>query len=165
MGLINGTAAAIGGLVFFLQQESLPLIDPNVLSYFPLTGLLSCALAYRVVSTSRSIEGLLERLAIVNAYWVFLTGSRGALLVSLFGLGWLVAQLPGRRARWAFLGWALLLGCLILPAFPGSETRCSWERSFVRAFGQERRHPLHHVRAHERPLEPMLAAWGFFLKA
>ena len=117
LGLINGTVATIGGAVFFLQQESLPPIDANALSYFPLTGLLSCVLAYPFVSNSRPRARLLERLAIGNAYWVFLTGSRGALLVALFGLGWLVAQLPGRRARLAFFGWALLLGCLILPSF------------------------------------------------
>lgn len=157
MGLINGTVAAIGGAVFFLQQESLPPIDPNALSYFPLTGLLSCALAYRVVSNSRSIAGLLERLAIVNAYWVFLAGSRGALLVSLFGLGWLVVQLPGRRARWAFLGWALLLGCLILPAFRGSEDL------FARLAKSVDTHYTMSERTSGRS-ELVLAAWRFFLE-
>jgi hypothetical protein len=117
LGLINGTVAAIGGAVFFLQRKGLPPIDANALSYFPLTGLLSCALAYRFVPNSGPRARLLERLAIGNAYWVFLTGSRGGLLVAVFGLGWLVTQISGRRARLAFFGWVLLLGCLILPAF------------------------------------------------
>src|SRR5262249_42461453 len=70
---------------------------------------------------------------------------------------------PGRSARrslWPRLARgaaprpACPLGVLGLDPAPGLShpSGLSWERSFVRTFGQERRFPLHHVRANERSL-------------
>ena len=117
LGLVNGTVAAVGSGVYFLQRQSLASIDANALSHFPLTGLLSCALAYRFSRAAGSRARMLERLAAANACWIFLSGSRGGLLVALFVMGWLLVQAPGRRARLALLGWTLLLGGVIVLAF------------------------------------------------
>lgn len=81
-GLIVGTLGAAGGLLFFLKKSGLPYVNPNAWSYFPLTALFGICLAISVTGRGRRSQMILTGLAALNVAWVFLSGSRGGLIVA-----------------------------------------------------------------------------------
>lgn len=92
MALVNGALAGLGGLAFFALQT--PLINRNAWGWFPLTALLSIAVAS--AAAPRGAGFVLLLLAFVNLTWTFLSASRGDLLVGLVAAASIV--LAGRAA-------------------------------------------------------------------
>jgi len=83
VGIINGTLGAAGGFVFYLQKAELPAINSNAWAYFPLTAIFAICLSLFVASKKMARgQILLGSLATVNYVWVFLSGSRGGLVVA-----------------------------------------------------------------------------------
>ncbi|MCI0627097.1 MAG: O-antigen ligase family protein [Acidobacteria bacterium] len=113
LGLVNGTLAAAGGLVFQLLRDKLPNINANAYAFFPLTALFSICLGVKAARHRRSISRWLHLMALMNAGWVFLTGSRGGMLIGLCCLIYiaLMSTSPGQFAFVATIGW--LSGMLI----------------------------------------------------
>ena len=115
-GLVNGVAGAVGGLIYFLQAATLPPVNPNSWSLFPLTSLFVVCLAFPFVSRRPWRQLALGLLGAVDVVWVFLSGSRGSLLVAFCCVVFLLRQIPtpGRRlvviSGFAF---AVFLGALI----------------------------------------------------
>lgn len=100
LGVVCGTLAAAGGVVFFLQRASLPVINANAWAFFPLTGLFAVCIALPCSLDRRRGPLVLTSLAGVLMVWVFLSGSRGSMLVaSVCGVHVvLAARGIGRRA-------------------------------------------------------------------
>ena len=82
LGVVCGTLAAAGGVVFFLQRASLPVINANAWAFFPLTGLFAVCIALPCSLDRRRGPLVLTSLAGVLMVWVFLSGSRGSMLVA-----------------------------------------------------------------------------------
>jgi O-antigen ligase len=114
-GVVCGVAGAAGGFVFFLQDETVTMLsNPNAWAHFPLTALAMVALALSRASPSTRIRTLLLPLAMINASWVLLSGSRGASLTAAVWLLFCITQ--GGRA-WAISAFAaLILAAVILTA-------------------------------------------------
>jgi O-antigen ligase/polysaccharide polymerase Wzy-like membrane protein len=102
--LVTGILAAVGTGVFLLQQARLPVINRNAWSYVPLTALFALSLAFVTAGDLRRRGLALTLLATVNALWVFLSGSRGAILTAAVCLLFMLSQMRLRRA--------LLFGCV-----------------------------------------------------
>jgi hypothetical protein len=117
LGLVNGILGAAGGLAFYLQKSHLPYVNPNNLSYFPLTALFSICLGMPFSHNRWHGQLILTSLAVANVGWVFLSGSRGDLLVALCCLLFLVLIMRGLSSRLIFLITAVLLGLLISTQF------------------------------------------------
>jgi O-antigen ligase len=83
MALVNGTLAGLGGLVFFVTQTD--LINRNAWGWFPLTAILSIALAAGT-SGAGHVRFSLVLLAFVNLVWLFLSASRGDLIVGVLAI-------------------------------------------------------------------------------
>jgi len=85
IGYLNGTVAAVGSFVFFAQMQGLPYINPNVFSHFPLLGLISVVLALELRIWRNESQGnwIYYLLATLNYAWVFLSASRGNILIAL----------------------------------------------------------------------------------
>jgi hypothetical protein len=83
LGIVNGVLAGLGGLVFLLQMDKLPYANPNDWTYFPLTALFSICVSYPFAVKYHKNRLILLALAAVNFAWVFLSASRGSLLVAL----------------------------------------------------------------------------------
>jgi O-antigen ligase len=98
-GLIGGTAGATGGLVYFLQQTDLPAMNPNAWAYMPLGGLFAICLAFSQNTEYPRRQLFLGGLAVLNSTWVFLSGSRGGLLVAVCCLAYLLAATRGLSRR------------------------------------------------------------------
>ena len=82
LGVVCGILAAAGGVVFFLQRASLPVINANAWAFFPLTGLFAVCIALPCSLDRRRGPLVLTSLAGVLMVWVFLSGSRGSMLVA-----------------------------------------------------------------------------------
>jgi len=122
LGVVNGTLAAVGGLVFYLQMDRLPYINPNAWAYVPLTGVFTVCLG--LLSGRRGPRGqiTLLLLATVNVVWVFLSGSRGGLLIAAACLALLVVAVRPLRRRVAFSTVGLLLAVAIATQFADLQT-------------------------------------------
>ncbi len=117
LGVVCGTLAAAGGLVFYLQMDGLPYINPNVWAFLPLTGLFALCLGF-IYGRRRPHEQLtLMGLATVNVVWVFLSGSRGGLLIAAFCLAFLGAAVRPLVRRAAFLIIGVLLAVAVASQF------------------------------------------------
>ncbi len=84
LGIVCGTLSALGGVAYFMSKSTLPDFNPNALVFFPLTGLFTICLSYPSTATSRWTGGALYLVAASNLGLVFLTGSRGGILVGAF---------------------------------------------------------------------------------
>jgi O-antigen ligase len=112
LAILTGVLGAVGGLTFFLVRESLPYINPNAWSFFPLTPIFASCLAVATGIRTRRKTYILLSLTGVNALWVFLSGSRGGLLIAAVCLGFLLIQ-QIRRQGGGILG-LVLAGALVL---------------------------------------------------
>lgn len=110
MGIINGTLAAVGGGIFYLQKINLPYIDPNAFAFFPLTAIFAICLSFLHVQEHPRIKLYLIVLAGVNYGWIFLSGSRGNMLSGLFCLIFLFLMTRSLTWRTILLTAVILLG-------------------------------------------------------
>ncbi|HYI96619.1 MAG TPA: O-antigen ligase family protein [Bryobacteraceae bacterium] len=112
---INGTVAALGGLVYLLQIFDLPTMNKNAWSAFPLTALISICLAYVISPPKQQFR--LGLLALVSVAWVFLSGSRGGMLVGLVCVVFLLAMTQQVRHRLSLFAVAPAIVTVILGLF------------------------------------------------
>lgn len=120
--MVSGVVSGLGCLVFYLQQESLPEINPNAWSFFPLTSLFS-ACVYFAGPVRRRRSRLLVILAFLNAGWVFLSGSRGSIFICVVCLLFILARLRSVKGIGLTLGAAVLAAFAIAGQFGGLESR------------------------------------------
>lgn len=118
MGIISGSIPAVGGFVYFIQLEQLPELNPNVWAYFPLTGLFCICLASGAAHQSSQKCTVLWLLATANSGWVFLTGSRGGMLISACCILFLLSQIPGQKHRLLCISVFVFLGVIAVVQFP-----------------------------------------------
>ena len=116
LGLVTGTASAAVSFVFLLQRDRFPSMNPNVWVFCPLTGILAIALALPAVRR-RGGALALGILAVIDVAWVYLTGSRGGIVLGLLGLIYLFLQLKGGGARLAVIGAGIVLAAVLTTRF------------------------------------------------
>lgn len=90
LGLVCGVAGAGGGLAFYAGHHALTYIttasasesiNPNAWSHMPLTAMFALCLGARAAQRRTWGEFVYELLAFINLTWVFLSGSRGNMLI------------------------------------------------------------------------------------
>ncbi len=122
LGIVVGTLAGAGGLSFFLQLDRLPPVNPNAWAFFPLTGLFAICLSFPFAAAQTRGQLTLALLAIVNLafvnfVWLVLSASRGALLIAIFCLGFLVLEMRSLTRRVVFIIVGVLLVLTISTQF------------------------------------------------
>jgi len=118
LGLVTGTASAAMSFVFLLQRDRFPSMNPNVWVFCPITGILAVALALPAVR-SRGTALFLALLASLDMVWVYLTGSRGGIVLGLLGMLYLFFQLKSGGARLAVVLGFVALAALLTARFAG----------------------------------------------
>lgn len=116
-GVTSGVLGAGGGLVFYLQRTTLPPINANAWALFPLTALFAICLAFPSAAEVRRGRLVLVLLAVVNWAWVFLSASRGGLLLATVCLLFLILLTRGVGGRLGFLVVAAVLGFAVSTQF------------------------------------------------
>jgi O-antigen ligase len=110
--ILNGIVGAGGGAVFYYYISSLPRMNNNAWSAFPITVLFSICLGY--AQSPARLQMWLGVLATINLAWLFLTGSRGAMLVAIFLIIYLFTMTRRNSLR---IGMALVAPVLMVIAF------------------------------------------------
>jgi O-antigen ligase len=117
LGATGGVLGAAGGLVYFVQRDQLPYINPNVWALFPLTAIFCICLA---VGKARSIERgnlVLWLLALANFTWIILSSSRGQALIGSICIVYLFSRMPGVRRRMVAVACVVLAGLFAFTYF------------------------------------------------
>jgi hypothetical protein len=83
LGVVNGVLAAVGGLLLLIQINQIPYTNPNNWTYFQLTALFSICISLPYARTFKKNRLILLILAVLNVGLIFLSGSRGSLLIAL----------------------------------------------------------------------------------
>ena len=109
IGVICGSMAVVGGLLFLMRQSSLPHLNPNAWAFLPLTGLFAVCIALPCSFHRPRGPAVLSALAACCATLAFLSGSRGAVLIAAVCGTYLIAALRGLRRRTVFLGATALI--------------------------------------------------------
>lgn len=115
-GLLSGMTGVIASLAFYLSRGTVP--DGKFLVLSAVSALLCICLGYRFVH--RPLRRLmLQAAAIANTIWIFLSGSRGSILMATCCLLFLVhsARTLSRRLVLLTVGIALTSSMVVL--FPG----------------------------------------------
>ncbi|HZW03208.1 MAG TPA: O-antigen ligase family protein [Anaerolineaceae bacterium] len=107
MGVISSLISAVGGIAFFLMMDSIGYLNPNAWAKFPVTGILLSCLAFPYAREFRLGRPTLLLLALVNALWVFLSGSRGNMLIG--GVGLLFLIFYERNFSWKLFVFGLIV--------------------------------------------------------
>ena len=113
-----GVFTALGAIVYWVQFDRLPPLDPNAAARMPLVALFSICLATAFGQLSSRNRLILGLLAGINLALVILPGSRGAILVGLCCAIYLFYQTPGVVRRCAWMSIAGLVCVLIMGLFP-----------------------------------------------
>jgi hypothetical protein len=82
LGVICGVLAAAAFLLYAIRGDVLPVINPNARSALPLCGLFALCLALPFASARRRGTFTVSVLVAIALISVFLSGSRGAMLVA-----------------------------------------------------------------------------------
>jgi O-antigen ligase len=99
LGVVMSVTAAAGGFEYYRHAETLPVMNKNAFAMFPLAGLFGACLALPFAGGIRGGQLLLASIAALDLAWVFLSRSRGSLLLGLIAMGFLlisVRTLPRR---------------------------------------------------------------------
>jgi hypothetical protein len=107
---IAGLTGALGGLSWFFQRLSLPVINENAWAMFPCTALFAICLGFPYAVSMKRGQATLLTLAVANLMWIFLSGSRGTLLIGACCVIVLVLTMRGLRQRTT----AIVCGALIM---------------------------------------------------
>lgn len=117
LAIVCGIVGSLGGLLFFLQKDSLPYINQNALSFLPLTGIFACCLARTYQSDRKEIATAIWILVVANVVWVILSGSRGGMTIAASCLLYLLTGIPGVSSRIIILAGGVMLGGVIASHF------------------------------------------------
>jgi len=116
-GLVSGALAALGSLAYYLQQSNLPYINPNAWAYFPLTAMFAICLGYGFAPGGWRGQIPFWVLAVANYAWVFLSGSRGGMLVGSACILFLLLTTRSFSQRIVYASMALVLGLIAITQF------------------------------------------------
>ena len=123
IALVNGAAGALGGLLFNVQKDAVPALNHNVWGFFPLTAMFAIAMSFPTFAGQRRWAYLGGLLATINLCWVFLSGSRGDLLIGTLCVGFIVAMMRDGRSRLRYTAATVSIVFLVLASFPDMRER------------------------------------------
>ncbi len=117
LGIVNGVLAGLGGLIFLLQINQLPYTNPNNWTYFQLTALFSICISFPYARVLRKNRVVLLLLAVVNVAWIFLSASRGSLLIALLCVVYLFLSTRSITLSSVMIALAILVGLWVSTQF------------------------------------------------
>jgi len=101
--LLAGALGAALTAAYVFNEPRLPYVNPNVWSFVPMGAMLLIGLVHPLVADRPGRQNLLGSLAVLNAGWVFLSTSRGSLLVAIVLLAYIVVGSSNIRRSLVYL--------------------------------------------------------------
>jgi O-antigen ligase len=108
--VVSGVVGAGLGCVYTLEMSRFTAVNANAWAYFPVTAIFAICLGFRFAPRRGKGQLILGLLALINLVWIFLSGSRGTLLVGLVCMVYLIFSM---RSKVQKIG-ALVFGALIV---------------------------------------------------
>lgn len=116
--VVCGVAAGLGGIAYNVEFAGLPAMNPNAYALFPATALFAICLGFRF-ARGRWVNQLpLIGLAAVNLVWIFLSGSRGGMLIGVCCLLYLIVESRGWLGSLVMLGFSGAIAIGLVTQFP-----------------------------------------------
>lgn len=122
VALVNGVLATGASAGFLAQFATLPYVNPNNWSHVPLTAIVVICLAFPLLEWKPHQQVILGVLAVINAAWVFLSTSRGSLMIGTICLAFLVLLAPNLRRSAVYVAIGGLTCLALLSQFSSFET-------------------------------------------
>lgn len=123
---IAGLIGALGGLSWFFQRMQLPQINENAWAMFPCTALFAICLGFPYAVSMKRGQATLLSLAAVNLMWIFLSGSRGTLLIGACCVIVLLLTMRGLRQRTVAIACGGLIFLVAAAHFSQMQERASF---------------------------------------
>lgn len=117
LAILMNLTSAVGSLVYFLDGPKVE-VNPNAWALMPLAGIFSASLAFPIARSPR-LKTVLLALSAVNLIWVLASASRGALVVALIQVLYLVSMVPGWKGKFVTVIGCVAGTALFAMAFPG----------------------------------------------
>ena len=111
-GLLGGVVGAVGGLIYLVQINEIPKLNHNVYALFPETAVFAACLAIGFAANKRE-EFVLVALAAINVIWVFLSGSRGGLLIAATAMMFMLVAVRGSAKKVLYVASAVVVAMMI----------------------------------------------------
>jgi len=118
LAAVAGAASAAATFVFLLQRDRFPSMNPNVWVFCPLTGIVAVALGLPA-ARSRAARLLQPLVAAIDMVWVFLSGSRGGIVLGALGVVYILFRLRSGAGRIAAVAAGVLLAAALTARFAG----------------------------------------------
>ena len=123
LGVVCGVTGALVGLAYNLQILVLPYIDENAWALCPVTAMLAICLGYSEGGKLRGGTATLSLLLGINAVWVFLSASRGGMMVALCCVLFITMSISGLHRRLGAILAAAVIVAMIATQFTGMTDR------------------------------------------
>jgi hypothetical protein len=117
MGIVNGILGFMVGLVFFIQFNQLPYANPNNWTYMQLAALFSICVSLYYANKFHKPKILLVILALLNTSWIFLSGSRGSLILAILCIGYIFFANRSFTMNTVLIGMAILISLWVSTQF------------------------------------------------
>ena len=118
-----GLVGALGGLMFNMQRMSLPVINENAWAASPLSAMIAIVFGFPAAAELRRGQSTLLALAAVNLMWIFLSGSRGTLVIGALCFISLMIGMRGMRQRTIALVAAAVVALAVVSHFSKLQER------------------------------------------
>jgi O-antigen ligase len=111
--VVSGVVGAGLACAFFLEMARLPPINANAWAYFPLTAMFAICLGFRCAPHRGKGQLVLGLLALVNLVWIFLSGSRGTLIVGLVCMVYIIFSTRSKAQQIGYLALGALIAVFV----------------------------------------------------
>jgi hypothetical protein len=123
LALNGGLIGALGGAMFYRTWLQLPYINENAWAAFPLTALIAVMLGFPSAAALKRGQPTLMVLAAANLAWIFLSGSRGTLLIGFCCFIALLLGMRGVRQRTIALVAGVIMAATVATSFSDLQAR------------------------------------------
>ena len=115
--VVSGMVGAGLGCAYTLEMSGFTTVNANAWAYFPLTAIFAICLGFRFAPRRGKGQLFLGSLALINLVWIFLSGSRGTLLVGLVCMVYLIFSLRSKVQKIGAIVFGTLLALFMMLSF------------------------------------------------
>ena len=115
--VVSGIIGVGLGCAYILGMSHFNPVNANAWAYFPLTAMFAICLGFRFAPRRGKGQLLLALLALVNLVWIFLSGSRGTLLVGLVCMVYLIVSMRSKVQKIGSIVFGTLLALFMMVSF------------------------------------------------
>jgi len=115
--VVAGVVGVAFGLAYYLQKDLLPEVNANAWAYFPATAIFAICLGFRFAPRKGGGQLILGLLALVNLAWIFLSGSRGTMIVGSIAMIYMIFSMRSKVLQVSYIVVGALVATFVVLSF------------------------------------------------